>query len=527
MLEKLFMMPKKISKFTLIILLLLGAYFILRLVNLTILPIFADEAIYIRWSQLIISDWQRYLFFPLNDGKTPLQMWLMVPLLKVFTDQLFAARLLSVFFGAGQILMMIKLASLFNHKKNAQLFAGLITLFIPGFILINRLALIDTQLTFFLSLSFYFAYRSLEIYQEKVLLITNISSKKLLPKIFSPALFYSALFFGLALLTKFSAILFLPVLVTLLFYFWPATIKWGREKIILLFSCLIIIITIGALAGALLLTLRFSPVFPQLFTRGGDFLYSLSDFFAQPMLIIFRNINFFSNTLINYLTSIVFIFSFVLAIYLWPQDKKPTLLLLSGLAFLLPILLLGKVIYGRYLLPALPFFILSFNLSLAYLHGRLTRIFKIILLCTFFIIGSLSTYTSVFAPEKMLLTADDDSQYLGEWSSGHGINEAITIINQLKSQAPTLVLTEGSFGTLPDALLVYYFNQDVTNLKIEGIGQPVYSWEKWQDLIDQYPQAILVVNSHRMKAHLSREKLLGNFSRPSPTAPTLQVWNLK
>ncbi len=520
-------MSKKISKFTFILFLLLILYFLLRLVNLTILPIFADEAIYIRWSQLIISDWQRYLFFPLNDGKTPLQMWLMIPLLKVFTDQLFAARLLSVFFGAGQLLIMVKLMSLFNHKKNAQLFTAFMTIFIPGFILINRLALIDTQLTFFLSLSFYFAYRSLETYQLKIVPLENFKLTNLLSKIFSPALFYSALFFGLALLTKFSAILFLPVLVTLLFYFWPTTVKLNREKITLLFSYLIILITIGFFAGCLLLTLRISPVFPQLFTRGGDFLYSLNDFFAQPTQIIFRNLQLFSDTLSNYLTGIVFVFSFVFAIYLWPQDRKPALLLLSGLAFLTPILLLGKVIYGRYLLPVLPFFILSFNLSLAYLHTRLSKIISAILLIAFFLIGGFFTYTALFAPAKMLLTVDDTSQYLGEWSSGHGINETIALINQLKSRAPTLVLTEGSFGTLPDALLVYYFNQDVTNLKIEGIGQPIYSWEKWQDLIDQYPQAILVVNSHRMKADLSREKLLGNFSRPSPTAPTLQVWNLK
>lgn len=520
-------MSKKLSKFFLTILILLGLYFLLRLINLTILPIFADEAIYIRWSQLIISDWQRYLFFPLNDGKTPLQMWLMIPFLKFFTDQLFAARLLSVFFGAGQLIVMIKLMSLFNHKKNAQLFTVLMTIFIPGFILINRFALIDTQLTFFLSLSFYFAYKSLEIFQRKISNFGTFKLSNLLAKIFSPALFFSALFFSLALLTKFSAILFLPVLVTLLFYFWPITIASKREKIVHLLSCLTILIVIGFLAGCLLLTLKISPVFPQLFSRGGDFLYSLSDFFAHPVSIIHHNLQLFSQTLSNYLTSIVFIFSFVFAIYLWPQDKKPALLLLSGLAFLSPILLLGKVIYGRYLLPVLPFFILSFNLSLAYLHTILSKILKTILLCAFFLISGYFTYTALFNPAKMLLTADDSLQYLNEWSSGYGIAETISLINQFKSQVPTLVLTEGSFGTLPDALLVYYFNQDVNNLKIEGIGQPVYGWDKWQSLIDQYPQAILVVNSHRMKVNLTREKLLGNFSRPSSTAPSLQVWNLK
>ena len=67
---------------------LLVVFLASRLVNLTILPIFADEAIYIRWAQLI---WQKtyYFFIPLSDGKTPLFMWAMIPLLKVFDDNLF------------------------------------------------------------------------------------------------------------------------------------------------------------------------------------------------------------------------------------------------------------------------------------------------------------------------------------------------------------------------------------------------------------------------------------------------------
>jgi hypothetical protein len=55
-------------------------YLFTHLWKLTILPVFADESIYIRWAQLIIDDWKQYLFFPLNDGKTPLQMWLMIGL---------------------------------------------------------------------------------------------------------------------------------------------------------------------------------------------------------------------------------------------------------------------------------------------------------------------------------------------------------------------------------------------------------------------------------------------------------------
>ena len=87
---------KKISfdKYYLIGLLIIVFYLILHLAKLTLLPVFADESIYIRWSQLIMDERARYLFFPLNDGKTPLQLWLTPPLQFIFEDPLFAGRFL-------------------------------------------------------------------------------------------------------------------------------------------------------------------------------------------------------------------------------------------------------------------------------------------------------------------------------------------------------------------------------------------------------------------------------------------------
>ena len=57
-------------------------YFVTRLVNLGAIPIFTDEAIYLRWSQIMASDAAlRYL--PLVDGKPPLFMWLTSIVMKV------------------------------------------------------------------------------------------------------------------------------------------------------------------------------------------------------------------------------------------------------------------------------------------------------------------------------------------------------------------------------------------------------------------------------------------------------------
>src|SRR5579872_353447 len=77
---------------------ILAVYFLARLPSLTLQPIFADEAIYIRWAQ-IAKAVPSLRFVSLQDGKTPLFMWAMAPFLAIFADPLLAGRLLSVVSG--------------------------------------------------------------------------------------------------------------------------------------------------------------------------------------------------------------------------------------------------------------------------------------------------------------------------------------------------------------------------------------------------------------------------------------------
>ncbi|MBD3279174.1 MAG: hypothetical protein GF390_00500, partial [Candidatus Pacebacteria bacterium] len=91
------------QKTLVILIIFIAVYLLTHLYRLTALPVFADEAIYIRWAQLIMDDWQQYLFFAMNDGKTPLHIWLLVPFQYLFTDQLYAGRFLSVLVGLIQV----------------------------------------------------------------------------------------------------------------------------------------------------------------------------------------------------------------------------------------------------------------------------------------------------------------------------------------------------------------------------------------------------------------------------------------
>jgi len=95
-------------------------YAVTRLTNLTKLPIFTDEAIYIRWSQIGSRD-ANWRFISLVDGKQPLFTWIMMVFLRVIADPLLAGRLVSVLAGAMTTVgMWLTAQELFKSKKIAR-----------------------------------------------------------------------------------------------------------------------------------------------------------------------------------------------------------------------------------------------------------------------------------------------------------------------------------------------------------------------------------------------------------------------
>jgi 4-amino-4-deoxy-L-arabinose transferase-like glycosyltransferase len=517
-------------RFPLVLAALALLYLALRLFHLTLLPVFADEAIYIYWSQLTASDAARFLFYPLQDGKTPLFIWAMIPFLRLIADPLFAARLVSVIFGLAQMWLTGATIALFTPRRRYQLLGAILVIFLPGFILNQRLALMDTMMTFFLTASFYASYRGLILYHRRS---TWMPATTAIWRWW----FIGGFSFGLALLTKFSGLLFLLPLASLCLYFPRSLRRLCRSLAFLATSALL-----GLL---LLLTLKISPMFSQLLARGSDFLYlSLSQLIHHPfstlytyftqqnfVSIVTGNFSFFAQVLANYLTLPLILFTIILIIFTARCRRfAASKLFLSGVLFLLPLLFFGHVLYPRYLMPILPFFVISFVVSLAHLPPlRLHRLFLSCLLILIFTIGVNFTFANLFNPPTMDLTSGDYAQFFTTWSAGYGILPTVELLEDLAQNQPTLVLTEGHIGTLPDGLQIYFFRRSSrNNLRIEGIGQPVRNFNDVQDLIAAYPQAVLVVNSSRLMLDDGIDlTLLANYPRPTPDAPTLQVYRIK
>jgi len=501
-------------------------YLLTHLLSLTTLPIFADEAIYIRWTQLMIDDWQRYAFFPLNDGKTPLQFWLLIPWQFLPLNQLASARLFMVFVGLLQILASAWLAKLFGAKRFGQLSAMVLSAFLPYWFFHHSLFLLDGLLALWITLTFGCGLK----------LVQGISSEdRLSQKSFvahARLIVLTGLAFGAALLTKVPAILVAPSIGLLVFYQTKNAQHALKKAVFLLIA--------AAVGLSCFLMLALTPVFGQLFARGSDFLFPwqtvLLDGAWQETLPSFPNYAF---TFLIYLTPAVFILN-VVSLFTRKEQSRSHLLFWAGVIFLFPMMLLGRVVYPRYLFPASVFFTISASLFLEQLVEWIRRkplsvtsasvsVTLAILLANSAQISSQFIWTSMTDSASLPLVRADRDQYLLTWSSGHGIEESVAYIQEIAATKKVAVATEGSFGTLPDGLLVYFHRQDVQNIFIDGIGYPVKSISN--DFISKtanFDQYLLIGNSDRIKDSdipLDKLKLLQQYCRPEPTASCLQIWD--
>lgn len=496
--------------------LIIGLYLLLHIPGLTLLPVFADESIYIRWSQLILSDWQQYLFFPLNDGKTPLFIWMMMPFLSAFSDPVWSARLVAVLGGLVQLILIVRILKVSKVHLVGQLFAAGIVILAPFWFFHHRMALMDGWLTVWLSLS---VLSVLEL---------TIGKQQSHQRLW---IIIGALSVAAGLMTKVPFVLGIPGLLLLGAF---------AQKCKSMVKQLLPVVAMVLGGVALFLVTAILPVFPQLFARGSDFLLPVGEVLAGRWRETIPSIPTYLGYFITYLGWGVL----SLAIISLVSPGKRRLAATFGLSFILfclPIWVLGKVVYPRYLFPATLFLTLMAGIgantlwrwSLEQVHTRKRAIAIRILLALFFVQIVLTSLQFVMPSltdtANIPFVSADTGQYLTTWSSGHGLRETYAYLQELRETNPerkVVVATEGNFGSLPDGLLLYNHTSPLDGVWIEGIGYPVESIPVvFFDSVKEGDQVLLVVNSDRLLWELDPSTLLKEYCRPL-AGPCLQVWDI-
>lgn len=465
-----------------------AATFISRIFNLLNIPIFTDEAIYIRWAQIGLAD-SVHRYISLTDGKQPLLTWLMYPMLKIFSDPLFAGRIVSVLSGVFTVLGIYFLSRELFGRKTA-IIASIIYILSPFALLYDRLALMDSLLSGFGVWSLY---------------LTVILAKK--PRLDAALLL--GLTVGLGVLTKSSAWYYLALTPFSLILF---NLK-AKDKISQFFKWLGLITVGTIIAEVMYNSLRLSPWFYIIRQKNYSFVMTPAEFFKKPFTIFFPNLNGLMQFLTTYLTWPIFlVVLFGVVVALVKRDRKTIYLFLWFIIPFLSLAAIGKVIFPRFILfMVMPLFIIA-----AHAITNLTAIFKkniifpVIITAIILAYPAYQSFLLVVSPVQADIPANDRHQLFDDWPSGYGVKEVISYLKDKAQNGKIVIGTEGTFGLNP-AVYEIYLGGD-KNVEIHGYW-PV--GEVPRELLDKaktYPTYLIFKEKQEIPANWPL-KLIGKYRR--------------
>lgn len=500
----------KKNKFLLPILLtvaLISLFFLSRIQNLDSIPVFGDEAIYLRWSQIIESV-ESLRFIPQTDGKQPLFMWLTVIFFKFIKDPLIAGRMLSVFIGfENMIIIFLTTAVVLSFSKKYKnplkfVFDAIKSNFYPAFLaallycllpfsfFFDRMALPDNTLSLFATSSLLFSLLLAKFKRLDLALILGV-------------------ILGFAWLTKSPAVYF--VILSILTYL-IVNLKNLKTIFLPLIST--------AIAFAIYNILRLGPQFHMIALRNKDYIWSLSEIIKHPLDPLKPHL---IDTLMiygRYISWPILIFSLLALLIFFIKKKSKltikntTIILLAW--WILPLVsnsIFAKVFTARYILFTLPPLIILISQSFPLIFKKIHfQILAILLLS----IPNLIFIKNISLRPFDLDLLEIESGYTKDWTSGWGIKESSVFLKERALENNVIVGTEGNFGTLPDGLQIY--GNQTQRLTIFGLGLDFTEIpDKLIDAKNYGDEVYILMNKSRFKinsADQSKLKLIKSFPKP-------------
>lgn len=465
-------------------------YFLSRFINLTIIPVFADEAIYIRWAQVMRAE-SSLRFLPLSDGKQPLFMWLVIPFLKIFKDPLLAGRLVSVSAGFGTMIGVFLLSYLLFRKLNLSFFTSIFYLISPFTFFFDRMALSDGLLSFFgVWFLVFVVWLARKIRLDLAMIAGIILGLALITK--SPAMFFALLLPATIILID-GKIKNLPIHLAKLVVFWGVVYFFGF---------------------AIYNILRLGPEFQMIAIRNKDYVFPINEILKHPLNPFNGNFKDSISWFWILLTPLTFILGLVGIVVAFGRNRKEALLLLIWLmAPLLAQCAIAKVSTSRYFLFLIPLWLVFSAYSLEIIFTSLkNKVLTTLILIIIFFFPAYQMMLLTVHPSLVWLPEKDRNGYLEIWTSGYGIKEASLYLRKVAESQKVLIGTEGYFGTLPDGLQIYL--EKVPNITTIGVGYPIKEIpEKLvNSLVDN--RVFLLVNDTRFEAKDTKNlKLIAKYPK--------------
>jgi 4-amino-4-deoxy-L-arabinose transferase-like glycosyltransferase len=480
-------------------------YFVSRLVNLSNLPIFTDEAIYIRWAQIAEQD-SAWRFISLTDGKQPMLIWAGIIALKLINDPLVAMRFVSVISGFfGMIGLGLLARELFKNTR-IGIFASLLYLVSPFTLMYDRMALMDSMLAMFSIWALYFSILLVRHLRLDIALILGM-------------------IIGGAVLTKTSGFFTIYLLPFTLFLFDFKNKKWRKN----LLKWIGLVIIASIMSQVYYSVLRLSPWFHMISQKDTIFIYPFDEWLTHPFRFFLGNLHGLADWAIGYLTIPAVILVFIAVLFIFKKWREKLLLIAYFSAPFVALALFGQVLYPRFILfMVMPLLILA-AWSLWFLFEKIETLKNHALYLL--VSGSLIFFYSVYTDSKILFSIvtapipkSDSGQYINDHPAGWGIREVNDFLEKETRGKQIAVYTEGTFGLLPYGIEIYLVNNP--NIKIVGVWPiPEMMSQEMLDSIASHPTYYISNKFQELPARWIAEPI-AEYQKGNNSASKLRIYKL-
>lgn len=456
-------------------------FFALRLYNLKFLPIFVDEAIYVRWAQQGLYDPELRLI-SLVDGKQPLYIWLVSILTNYISNPLVAGRLVSVFAGFITLIGLFLVSLELFRNRWVSIISVLLYAVYPFALILNRMAIYESLIGMFAVWSLYVAILLMRYTTLGISLILG-------------------LVLGGSLLTKSSGFINIYLLPTVLLLF--NFRKRNFQKLLKFFFLALLAVALSFLYYSVLLL---SNKYYMISEKDAYFIYHLKE------LIPYHAFDKWIGNILQLLhwtfTYLTYPASLLLFLNVRSFRKEKFLLLFWFVIPIIAIALFGRLLTPRYIFPMTIFLlpIIAVNLKDLYLFLKNKIVYGliIILVVSFFTFSDYKILTDMpHAP----IPQKDIQQYANSFSSGQGLREIIAYLGEQAKKGQIMIATEGIYGSLPTTVVEIYFahNTQVERYAFEtrpkrlpqelyskGQTKPVYVIFNETQLVSKWPLKLVM-----------------------------------
>lgn len=408
---------------------LAAAFFATRLLFLTRLPIFCDEAIYLYWAQLV-ADGRQHRLISYTDGKPPLHSWLLGWSTLRFDDPLVAGRAVSVLAGALGLAGVIAAAWVLLRSRRAGLAAGWLYVLAPFCLFHDRLGVPDALVA--------------ALGAWALLLAVLLARGKTLG-----AALLLGWVVGLGMLTKQPARIFLMLA--------PVALLASTDRSPRALARWAGLLALAYLEVRALDAIRYlSPKAGLLLMKEYQYAIGPSEWRTALFIHLPRNLGPTLDAFLRLLTPVPLLLAGLGVV--WCRRHRP--LAVAAAWSVLPILAVAGasrlIPFPRYLLIGVPCLLVVAAGAGDLLWERLPRARRHWLLAGCLVPMLLFDAAIILRPDIAPLPATDRYQYVEGWPAGYGVREVVAKIEEDSRQGTVDVVTHGGLGLTPMAFPIYF-----------------------------------------------------------------------